>query len=56
MNTEQERDELLEHIADLIDRKIRSHEIRVGWISGIIGLILLGGFSFLLLQVYLLAR
>jgi hypothetical protein len=26
-----------EEIENLIDRKIKSHEIRVGWISGIIG-------------------
>jgi uncharacterized membrane protein len=26
-------------IEKLIDEKIRSHEIRVGWISGIIGMI-----------------
>ena len=26
-----------EEIENLIDQKIKSHEIRVGWISGIIG-------------------
>lgn len=52
MNTEQERDELLIEISLLIDQKIRAHELRVGWISGAIGLFLLGTVAFLLLRLY----
>lgn len=52
MNTEQERDELVEEIAHLIDLKIRAHEIRVGWISGAIGLALLAAVSAFLLHLY----
>lgn len=32
-----------EEIEKLIDDKIRSHEIRVGWISGIIGALFVFG-------------
>jgi hypothetical protein len=32
-----------EEIEKLIDSKIRSHEIRVGWISGIIGIFFVFG-------------
>ena len=32
-----------EEIEKLIDLKIRSHEIRVGWISGIIGVFFVFG-------------
>jgi len=32
-----------EEIEKLIDSKIKSHEIRVGWISGIIGLFFVFG-------------
>lgn len=54
MNTEQERDELISEIAQLIDRKINAHERRVGWISGVIGLVLLGSVAALLFRMYLL--
>tara|TARA_B110000503_G_scaffold118544_1_gene179573 strand:+ start:179 stop:325 length:147 start_codon:yes stop_codon:yes gene_type:complete len=33
----------LEDIEKLIDLKIRSHEIRVGWISGVIGVFFVFG-------------
>lgn len=52
MNTEQECDELIAEIAGLIDQKIRAHEVRVGWISGAIGLVFLGAVGFMLLQMY----
>lgn len=32
-----------EEIEKLIDSKIRSHEIRVGWISGVIGVFFVFG-------------
>lgn len=32
-----------EEVEKLIDSKIKSHEIRVGWISGIIGLFFVFG-------------
>lgn len=54
MNTEQERDELINEIAQLIDHKIKAHEVRVGWISGIIGLVLLGSVAALLFRMYML--
>lgn len=54
MNTEQERDELISEITQLIDRKIKAHEIRVGWISGIIGLVFLGSVAAFLYRMHLL--
>jgi hypothetical protein len=33
----------LEQIEKIIDKKIRDHEIRVGWISGIIGVAFVAG-------------
>jgi hypothetical protein len=32
-----EKDDLTSLIEDIVDRKIRQHEVRVGWISGILG-------------------
>lgn len=36
-------EELLKELERIIDRKIRDHEIRVGWISGIIGVLFVFG-------------
>lgn len=45
-----------EEIEALIDRKIQEHEIRVGWISGVIGLLFVFGIvhSIWLMKVLLL--
>lgn len=56
MNTEQERDELIAEIARLIDRKIQDHEVRVGLVSGAIGLVFLGVVAFLLWKMYCLTN
>lgn len=37
----------------LIDQKIRAHEIRIGLISGIVGVLLIAGLSYFLSIVYL---
>lgn len=45
-----------EEIEKLIDDKIKSHEIRVGWISGIIGALFVFGIihSILLMKQWIL--
>jgi hypothetical protein len=35
--------EILEKIDKIIDKKIREHEVRVGWISGLIGVFFVFG-------------
>lgn len=34
---------VLEIVNEVVDRKVREHEIRVGWISGIIGVFFIFG-------------
>lgn len=34
---------LLEELEKIVDKKIREHEIRVGWISGLIGILFVFG-------------
>lgn len=45
-----------EDIERLIDQKIKSHEIKVGWISGIIGVLFVFGIihSILLMKQWLI--
>lgn len=38
-----DKESLLKEIESIVDEKIREHEIRVGWISGIIGVIFIIG-------------
>lgn len=38
-----DRDELISQIEAIVDQKIRQHEVRVGWISGVIGLVFVFG-------------
>lgn len=38
-----DRKELLKEIEAIVDRKIQQHEVRVGWISGVIGLLFVFG-------------
>lgn len=47
--------ELLINIEHLINSKIKSHEHRVGIISGIIGILMVLTYSSLLFYVYLIA-
>ena len=35
--------ELLKELEKIIDQKIKEHEVRVGWISGIIGILFVFG-------------
>ena len=42
-----------EEITALIDQKIKEHEIRIGIISGIVGVLLIAGLSYFLSIVYL---
>mgnify|MGYP006266235675 CR=1 FL=1 len=42
-------------IEKLIDHKIRRHEIRVGWISGILGIVILSGLAHAIRLCYLAA-
>lgn len=44
-----------EEVAAMIDAKIKSHEIRIGLISGIIGLLCFGSIVAALLFLYYLA-
>lgn len=36
-------EDLLEKIERIVDEKIRQHEVRVGWISGLIGIFFVFG-------------
>lgn len=38
-----DKEALLAEIEAIVDRKIRAHELRVGWISGAIGLLFVFG-------------
>jgi hypothetical protein len=43
-----------EEVAAMIDAKIKSHEIRIGLISGIVGILCFGGIIAALLFLYYL--
>lgn len=54
MDTEQEKDELIYEIEKIIDRKILEHERRVGWISGVLGILILGSLAYAIFHLYCL--